>query len=578
MRLRHNLTMQMRANIQAVSEGTSPCLMCRKSFPVDADDKAFLERLSPVIGGERYDLPKPEFCPQCRLQTRLAFRNQMYVYKRLSSMSGNPIFSMIPASAPFPVYSKEEWWSDRWDPTAYGREFSRAKPFFDQFRELQCFVPAFPLSVLNSENSDYCNNVTGARNCYLVFNTSFSEDCMCCESVWRSKDCLDCSFTPESELCYDCTECAHCYALQSSQHCENCSESFFLMHCQGCRNCFGCVNLRRKEYCIFNRQVSKQEYTQFISDASLSSSAARARWGEQAHKLFLQHPRPHIESRFAEECTGNQVFQSRGVKDGYLIRGAENCRYVFNTYPEIRDCCDYSCFGNGAELLYECCTCGSGCSYSQFCTHCWDGSANLHYCIMCIGCQECFGCVGLRRKQYCILNKQYSKAEYEQIVPGIIAFMRTTGEWGRFFPRCFAPVPYNESLAQRYFPLTAEVAAQQELWWEERPPVTDERALPASALPDGLPRDDRPITALSQLSGKPFRIPTEEIRRCRAMNVPLPRMSYDERLNERARMLGGLELYSRPCARSGKDLATSFPPDSPWIIWDRDLYENEISS
>ena len=40
-----------------------------------------------------------------------------------------------------------------------------------------------------------------------------------------------------------------------------------------------------------------------------------------------------------------------------------------------------------------------------------------------------FGCVGLKNKQYCILNKQYTKEEYETLVVRIIQQMQQTGEW-----------------------------------------------------------------------------------------------------------------------------------------------------
>ena len=36
---------------------------------------------------------------------------------------------------------------------------------------------------------------------------------------------------------------------------------------------------------------------------------------------------------------------------------------------------------------------------------------------------DCFGCVSIRNKKYCILNKQYTKEEYEELLPKIIAHM-----------------------------------------------------------------------------------------------------------------------------------------------------------
>ncbi|MBU0626264.1 hypothetical protein KKG31_00500 [Patescibacteria group bacterium] len=46
--------------------------------------------------------------------------------------------------------------------------------------------------------------------------------------------------------------------------------------------------------------------------------------------------------------------------------------------------------------------------------------SNIYYCEHCFGCDHCFGCVSLKNKKYCILNKQYSKEEYEKIVGQII--------------------------------------------------------------------------------------------------------------------------------------------------------------
>lgn len=63
-----------------------------------------------------------------------------------------------------------------------------------------------------------------------------------------------------------------------------------------------------------------------------------------------------------------------------------------------------------------------------FSYNCWT-SSELAYCIDCYDTKNCFGCIGLRNKQYCILNKQYTKEQYEELVPKIIEHMTKTGEW-----------------------------------------------------------------------------------------------------------------------------------------------------
>jgi hypothetical protein len=64
----------------------------------------------------------------------------------------------------------------------------------------------------------------------------------------------------------------------------------------------------------------------------------------------------------------------------------------------------------------------------------------------------------LRNKEYCILNKQYTKEEYEQLVPQIIDHMTKTGERGEFFPASISPFCYNETVVMEYYPLTKDEA------------------------------------------------------------------------------------------------------------------------
>jgi hypothetical protein len=113
------------------------------------------------------------------------------------------------------------------------------------------------------------------------------------------------------------------------------------------------------------------------------------------------------------------------------------------------------------------------------------------------------------------------------------------------------------------------------MWYEED--IKDfPGAIDAGALPDGLPEADAPLTVKSALSGRPFRITAQEILRYRQLKVPLPRISYEERMNERIKKLGTTQLHERTCAKTGKAILTPYPPDAPYIIWDREEYEKEF--
>ncbi|USN58889.1 MAG: hypothetical protein H6767_02090 [Candidatus Peribacteria bacterium] len=58
-----------------------------------------------------------------------------------------------------------------------------------------------------------------------------------------------------------------------------------------------------------------------------------------------------------------------------------------------------------------------------FCILCYE-NRDVLYSTDCHNSSNLFGCVGLRNKQYCILNTQYTQKEYELLIPKIIARMQ----------------------------------------------------------------------------------------------------------------------------------------------------------
>lgn len=547
------------------------------NFEITEDDLEFYSKISPVFGGKKLAIPPPTLCPECRLQRRLSFRCPIFVFRRTGYPDGKPIFSMFPEETPFPVMRNEYWHGNEWDSDQFAEEISWSIPFFEQFQKFTARVPQPALASFRNENCDYCNNLSDNRNCYLVFNTSNAEDCMYCDNGWDSKDCIDCTMTMQSQLCYDTTFCVRCYQLQSSEYCEDCTESHFLSFCRSCKHCFGCVNLRHREYCIWNEQKTKEEYEAFMKEFHSGSWAERERYTAKLREFSLLHPRPHAILRQTENVSGNFIQEAKNVHDSMYMQHAEDCMRCFNLHEHVKDCRDYSLFGRRAELIYECASCGIDIQRLAFCYQCREGSNSLYYCCSCDGCSDCFGCISLRKKQYCIFNKQYTKVEYEKLVPKLIEKMRHEGTWGELFPMTMTVLHYNLSLAQRYFPLTKSDALARGLRWYDKETEETSSAIDASKLPDELPAKNESLVVRSALSGRPFRITLREMELYRTFKIPLPRYTYDERMEERDKKLGGIRLYKRECMKTGKNILTTYPPDSPYIIWDRDEYEKEYS-
>ncbi len=562
------------------SLSTHHCKNCSASFEISAEEAAFFERMSFVAGGEQITISLPTYCPLCRLQRRMAHRNQIYVLLGKVRGQADPRFSMYFEGAPFPVVTNEDWWGQvGWSPEEHGREFDFSRLFFEQFAELRAQVPRAAVNAALSDNSSYCNNVASLKNCYFVFDANTIEDSFYLETAVAVRDSVDCSSVDNCELCYDCAGCRRCYSLQSSDHCLDCTESFFLLNCRSCRNCFGCANLIQSQYCIFNKQHTKEQYEAFVAAQALGSWSGREKVRQRVDAFRATFPRPHLYGSRCEMVSGNHIHSARQVEDSFMIREGERLRYCFACSQQVNDCQDLTIWGQKAELIYEGIVCGNNVFHLLFCFNCWNGSSDLTYCDTCHGSSHLFGCVSMVKRQHCILNRQYSEEEYQALLPRIVRHMRKTGEWGEFFPASLALVPYNYSLAQRYFPLSKEEVLQRGLWWHE-PRGAEARisagAIAAAALPDVLPQGDVAIVALSAVSGKPFRITTEEIRRYRKLNVPLPRLTYDERMNARMARVGGVRLHERSCDKTGRLLRSIHPPEAGYPVWDREEFEREM--
>ena len=71
-------------------------------------------------------------------------------------------------------------------------------------------------------------------------------------------------------------------------------------------------------------------------------------------------------------------------------------------------------------------------------------SSNCYYCMNLDTCSFCLGCIGLKNKSYCILNKQYTKEERYEKVDEIFSQMERDGSLGEFFPATMNPFYFNE--------------------------------------------------------------------------------------------------------------------------------------
>ena len=244
---------------------TKTCRHCSAQFPITDKDLEFYDKVSPVFSGVKYAIPAPTLCPDCRQQRRLSFRNERKLYKRNCDATGKSIISIYSPDKPFKVYHQDFWWSDKWDPLSYGKEFDFSRPFFEQFGELLLIIPRPNSDRDHCENCDYGNFLTNGKNCYLSFNGSNNEDCLYSNNITSNQSLCDCSYVHNSIYCYNSVYLDKCTNVANSFNCENSYQIDFCINCNNCKNCVLCSDLTNKEFCIRNTQYSPEEYKKIKS-------------------------------------------------------------------------------------------------------------------------------------------------------------------------------------------------------------------------------------------------------------------------------------------------------------------------
>lgn len=570
---------------------------CRQPFEVTDADLAFYEKVSPVFNGKKELIPPPTQCPDCRLQRRTCHRNEQYLYHNKSGKSGKDLISIYapeaPWGRPFTIYSPEEWRSDDFDATKFGRDVDFSRSFFEQFGELLKDVPRIALITLANQNCDYTTGTAYSKNCYMTNSSENCENCYFGKLLQQCRDSVDCSYLYDSELCYGCFSVYnsyHCISLQFGQHCTDC---FFSSNLRGCKNCLLCTNLQNKTYHVLNKPVTKEEFERRVNELLGSWKAFERAKKELAR---LEQERTHRAANIvnSENCTGDYIENSKHCLDCYDMNDSEDCHFV-TVGVNVKDNYDCSNMYLKPELCYE--TLGTIGVQSIACCLFVFHSQRLLYCDQCYHCTDCFGCAGLTRKSFCILNKQYSKEEYETIVPKMIEHMRHDGEngaalnpnepqrvngsWGEFFPLEISPFMYNETLAHEYFPLTKEEVLKRGWRWRDEADTMPkvEKIIPAERLPDSIDKipDDILNWAIKcEVTGRPFKIIKQELAFYRKMKLPIPHFHPDERHRRRMALRNPRKLWKRMCGKCQKEIDTTYSPERQEKVHCEECYLKEV--
>ena len=483
------------------------CRLSWTPFPVFESDKKFYEKIW---------VPFPTLCPEERQRRRLLFRNERKLYRRQCDATKQSIISIYSPDKDIPVYDNKVRWSDSRDALSYGRDVDFSQTFTEQFGQLMKVVPRYALSNDNgvgSENCDYCQDIMTSYNCYLC--------------TW-SLNLRNSLFTTNSEDADGLVDCFNVLGGEHSYECIDCTNVFGCISCVQCHDCSFCINctgLRGKQYHINNIAYTKDDFEQ-------KKRELLAQWE-------LIHANNNISDTVStvinsEQSFGANLYGCHRCVFCYDFKNGNNCSYC-NVSDSPTDCYDIDISWRATKQL-ETLTCdySTNVLFSLFTI----SSSDSLYCQDCFQVKNCFGCISLRNKEYCIFNKQYTKDEYEQLLPKIINHMRETEERGEFFNPSLSLFGYNETVAYEYYPLTQWEAINK---WYTRQENNYDPQIPDSATIHNWSsnwtfgidnHDDQTILStifLCNTTQRPYRLVKAEVDFYRKQWLPLPRLHPDQR-------------------------------------------------
>jgi hypothetical protein len=266
---------------------------------------------------------------------------------------------------------------------------------------------------------------------------------------------------------------------------------------------------------------------------------------------------------------------------------------------------DANTAGRNAELIYESTNCGINSYNVKFSRYCWGGQ-NIEYSNQCPQGKNLFGCVCLKPgAQYCILNKQYSKEEYEAFVPQIIEQMKRTPynqgsnspalsskegnntpplekrmprlgggvsyEYGEFFPLAISLFGYNNSVSFDDHRLTREEVLAKGWKWEEQESGTRGKGtIDMQTLPTEIAQiNDTICSMILTCEGceRNYQIIRQEFTFYQQNSIPLPRRCPDCRHRERLSWRNPKKLWQRQCSQCSQDIQTTYSPARPEKVY-----------
>jgi len=423
------------------------------------------------------------------------------------------------------------------------------------------------------------------------------------EVIDDSKNSLDCYGVNKVDGCSYNVDCEGNYNTHYALQSRSCIDSFFVFDCINCQNCCLSNNLRNQQYVFRNEKLTKEAYEKALQELQLDTHSGVEK-SKNYFDLMIRDKAIHKYASIyaSQNATGDYIHNARNIKNCFDTNGSENIAYGVRVL-QSKDSMDVS--GAMGELSYESMGSTGNAFNNAFCYLTYENCRECQYSLICRNCSNCFGCVGLTNAKYCIFNKQYTKEEYEVLVPKIkeamnqLPYIDSKGRkymYGEFFPYDMCPFGYNEGNAHDFFRLTEDEARHKGYTWRDR----EDRNYKITKTSDELPESIKDVSdeVLNDVIGCPnngnpafqcttaFKIVPNELQFYKYKNLPLPRFCPNCRHYQRLEYRNPMHLEERHCmcniSSHGHSLPcrntfeTTYAPNRLETVYCEKCYQQEV--
>jgi len=383
------------------------------------------------IKAKRMQTPRREFLKE------ISSRLSLLYYKNSGLVSRYPETDRVKGVMPFKEF-------EEMDSSQFWIEFDANKSFFENYFALikNMDIPNL-IHYSNTENASFSDVILLSKNVYLS-NTVITD----CENVLYSLNVKEYSknvinsiqVRNNSENIYFSKWVIESFKIFYSKYIYNSSNIRFSTNLAWCSECILCNDLENQSYCIKNKKYEKAEY-QRMKEHILH---------EKSKFLWYYKDATNIWANFGSaNVKGNFVQHSENVENWYYGYQLKDCRNIllFGWIGTNTNMCDVVSGGSGTNSdFFGMISCWAN-AQNLYTSSNVTWSSSVFYSYFLRDCSYCIGCVGLKNKSFCILNKEYTKEERFTLVNKIFEQMDKDWTLWQFFPWWMNPFYFNDTAA-----------------------------------------------------------------------------------------------------------------------------------